>query len=114
MGFSIEIKKDDKILNVTLKGSLINKQQIEGLMNELEFEFEQGFNKVIIDLLEMDYMNSTGLNILINILTLTRSKGGEVVIVNIPERIKKLLIITKLDSVFDIEDSIDDAKKVLT
>jgi len=61
----------------------------------------------------MEYMNSNGLNILINILTLTRSKGGEVVLANIPARINKLLVITKLDSVFEIKDSIANAKKKL-
>ena len=113
MGFVAKIKKDADLLYVSLVGSLINKQQVAELLNELEHEFNEGFNKVIIDLIEMEYMNSTGLNILINILTLTRSKGGEVIIVNIPERINKLLVITKLDNVFDIAKDIEEAKKRL-
>ena len=37
-------------------------------------------------------MNSTGLNILINILTKSRNAGGETVIANIPEKVKQLMI----------------------
>ena len=59
-------------------------------------------------------MNSTGLSILINILTQTRSKGGEVIIANVPEKINKLLLITKLNSVFTIKDNIELAKTELT
>ena len=56
-------------------------------------------------------MNSTGLSILINIFTQTRNRGGEVVITNIPEKINKLLIITKLNSIFNIEETVEAAKK---
>ena len=82
-------------------------------MNEIDFHYNSGLKKLIIDMTNMKYMNSTGLSILINIFTQTRNRGGEVVIVNIPEKIEKLLIITKLNSIFNIESSIEDAKKIL-
>jgi len=58
-------------------------------------------------------MNSTGLSILINLFTQTRNRGGELVITNIPEKINNLLVITKLNSIFNIEDTVEDAKKIL-
>jgi len=75
---------------------------------------DDGIKNVLIDLAEMQYMNSTGLSILINILTQTRSKGGEVVVANVPEKINKLLVITKLNSVFNIKENIELAKTELT
>ncbi len=113
MSFTYKIKKEENLLNISLVGSLINKQQVEILLDDLTFELSQKSIKVVINLSKMEYMNSTGLNILINILTLTRNKGGEVVLANIPARINKLLVITKLDSVFEIKDSIANAKKKL-
>lgn len=113
MSFSYNITKDDQIVQVALEGNLMNKQQVQGLLDELEFFFNEGIKKVIIDLSATQYMNSTGLSILINIFTQTRSKGGEVVLTNIPEKINKLLIITKLNSIFNIEETVDDAKKIL-
>ena len=113
MSFSYTIKKQKEFIQVNLKGNLINKQQVEGLLQEVDFYYNEGIAKIIIDLADMQYMNSTGLSILINIFTRTRSRGGEVVITNIPDKINKLLIITKLNSIFNIEDSVEDAKKIL-
>ncbi|MGB0887882.1 MAG: STAS domain-containing protein [Vicingaceae bacterium] len=113
MSFSFEIKKEDSILIVSLNGNLMNKLQIEDLLDEVEFNTNQGVKKLILNLAEMEYMNSTGLSILINIFTQTRNKGGEVIITNIPEKINQLLVITKLNSIFNIEKTVEDAKKIL-
>ncbi|MBL4668640.1 MAG: STAS domain-containing protein [Flavobacteriales bacterium] len=113
MSFSFNIKKDDGLILISLKGNLMSKQQIESLLDEIDFFFNEGLKKIIIDLSEMQYMNSTGLSILINIFTQARNKGGEVVITNIPEKINQLLIITKLNSIFNIEETVEAAKKLL-
>lgn len=113
MSFSFDIKKDNELILVSLEGNLMSKQQIQSLLDEIEFYFNEGLKKIIINLSEMQYMNSTGLSILINIFTQARNKGGEVVITNIPEKINQLLVITKLNSIFNIEETVEDAKKVL-
>jgi anti-sigma B factor antagonist len=113
MDFSYKINKDNNIINISFIGNLMNKQQVQGLLDEIDFYSNEGINKIIIDLAEMKYMNSTGLNILINIFTQTRNKGGDVIITNIPEKINKLLVITKLNSIFNIENTVEEAKKVL-
>jgi anti-sigma B factor antagonist len=113
MSFSFEIKKEDQLIHVSLEGNLMSKQQIQSLLDEIDFFFNEGIKKIIIDLSKMQYMNSTGLSILINIFTQARNRGGEVVITNIPEKINQLLVITKLNSIFNIEDTVEDAKKVL-
>ena len=114
MSFSFKIKKDKEFIQISLEGNLMSKQQIQDLLDEIDFYFNEGIKKIIIDLSDMQYMNSTGLSILINIFTQARNKGGEVVITNIPEKINQLLIITKLNSIFNIEETVEDAKKVLT
>ena len=113
MNFSYTIKKDKELINISFIGNLMNKGQVQGLLDEIEFYANEGLNKIIIDLSEMKYMNSTGLNILINIFTQTRNKGGDVIITNVPEKIKNLLVITKLNSIFNIEETVAQAKKVL-
>jgi anti-sigma B factor antagonist len=110
MSFSYQIKKDNDLLIVSLKGNLIGKEQVGELFNEIEFEINEGVENIIIDLAEMLYLNSTGLSIFIQILTKVRNNGGDVVVVNVPEKINKLLVITKLNSVFNIKDSVENAK----
>ena len=113
MSFSYQIKTEEELVIVTLSGNLINKQQAGDLMNELDFYLNEGLNKVVINLDDMMYMNSTGLSVLINIFTKVRNGDGEVVLVNIPEKINKLLLVTKLNSIFNVENTLEDAKKIL-
>lgn len=110
MSFSYKIIKDNNILVVQLKGNLLGKEQTIELFEELQNQVNNSNENIIIDLAEMQYLNSTGLSIFIRILTLVRNNGGDVVVVNVPEKINKLLVITKLTSVFNIKDSIENAK----
>ncbi|MGE0562858.1 MAG: STAS domain-containing protein [Flavobacteriales bacterium] len=110
MSFSYQIKKENNLLIIALQGNLIGKEQVGELFNEIDFELNQGAENIIIDLNEMLYLNSTGLSIFIQILTKVRNNGGDVVVINVPEKINKLLVITKLNSVFNIKDSVENAK----
>ncbi|UCD17944.1 MAG: STAS domain-containing protein, partial [Candidatus Zixiibacteriota bacterium] len=70
---------------------------------------EKGQKKVVIDLARVEWMNSTGLGILISGLTTLRNNGGELKLANVTDKIQSLLTITKLVTVFEAFDSIDDA-----
>ena len=58
-------------------------------------------------------MNSSGLNVLIQLLTKTRNNGGESVIFNVNKKITELLIITKLNTLFKIAETEEEAIKML-
>ena len=113
MSFSFIIKKEIELVIIQLVGSLISSQQFEELQNELDFHYNDEGLKVVLDLSGMEYMNSTGLGVLIHIFTQIRNNGGEVVLINIPESINKLLLITKLNSIFNVEETLAGAKKIL-
>ena len=110
MSFSYHITKENNLLVVSLQGNLIGKEQTIGFFEELENEINDGAENIIIDLAEMQYLNSTGLSIFIRVLNFVRKNGGDVVVVNFPEKINKLLVITKLNSVFNIKDNVENAK----
>ena len=57
----------------------------------------------------MDYMNSNGLTFLISILTRSRNAGGDVAIANLSANIKKILLITRLQSAFSLHNSVEKA-----
>jgi len=91
-------------------GNLLAKQDGEKMNNELEVHYEKGLRKVVLDLKRIINMSSSGLNVLINILTKSRSKGGKVIVVNVPEKIKNLFILTKLTGVLNIEENLEQAQ----
>lgn len=101
--YQIEEKKDYNL--VSISGNLIEKNQASQLLEEINELVEKESNKFVLNMQDFKYMNSTGLTILLNILTKARKSGGEAVICNVPERIKSLLVITKLNNVFSVVDS---------
>ena len=109
MKFTYQIQQKPNVLIISLKGDLIEKDQTLELMKEIEHHIIENENNFILNLSELRYVNSTGLNVLINILTKSRNAGGEAIITNVPERINNLFITTKLNTVFTVTDSMEEA-----
>lgn len=105
--------KED-ILFIELTGDLLGESN--GLQ-VLEVANDHIINRKVIkcavDLSQVRYMNSNGLGILITLLTKFRNKDGELVLIHPSEQISKLLMITKLNSIFTIAEDSDMAIKVL-
>lgn len=103
----------ENILLLKLSGDLIGENNGPGLVEVLNEHINKGIHKCIIDISEIRYMNSSGIGVLITILTKLRNKGGEVALLKPSEQVKKLLVITKLNNIFSIYDSKEDALKSL-
>ena len=80
------------------------------LLHDKLYEFlDRDQRKIVIDLAGVEWMNSTGLGILISSLTTLRNNEGELKLANVTDKIQSLLTITKLVTVFDSYDSVDEA-----
>ena len=64
----------------------------------------KGNKKVLLNLGDVDYIDSSGIGLLVSSFTTVRSQGGELKLVNLSKRIGDLLKITKLYSLFDVKD----------
>ncbi len=91
------------------KGKIMGGPDATTLHDKLHEFIDQNKKKVVIDLAKVDWMNSTGLGILISGLTTLRNNGGELKLANVTQKIKSLLTITKLITVFESFDSLDEA-----
>jgi len=105
---------ENKTLVLTLSGDLIGEESGMELIELATQEIGQGVLACIIDISDLRYINSSGIGVLITILTKFRNKGGEVCLVKPSENVKKLLIITKLNAIFNITDSEDEARSLLS
>lgn len=113
MAFSYDISEKDNLILLEMNGKLVDKAEAVDIGEEVEARFEQGHNKFIIELSELEYMNSTGLNIILNLMNKCRNKGGDAVVAGTTSRIKSLFAVTKLDSVFTLTESKEEAIKHL-
>ncbi len=110
--FDFTIKEKNNHWVVDLKGRMMDTESIKELIAAVE-EALNKHNKIILSLEQLEYLNSSGLNTLISILTKSRVKGGETIITNVPESVNKLFIISKLNTVFEIRNSVEEAEKEL-
>jgi len=89
--------------------------QVDGEINissspELKKQFEkQTSKKVVVDLLKVGYIDSSGLATLVEILKRTKSQSGSLVLSGLSEKVKSLFEITKLDKLFQVAASQDEA-----
>jgi anti-sigma B factor antagonist len=70
---------------------------------------EEGKKKILLNLQNVGYMDSTGLGELIASYTTVSRDGGQLKLLQLSGKIQDLLVITKLLTVFDVYDSEADA-----
>ena len=68
-----------------------------------------GTPKVVVDLNDVDYVDSGGLGILVGLWVSARNKGGELKLVSPTQRIKELLRRTSLAKIFRVYGNNDEA-----
>ena len=102
-------RETEDVMVLEPKGKIMGGPDATILHDQLHEFIDQNKKKVVIDLAKVDWMNSTGLGILISGLTTLRNNGGELKLANVTEKIQSLLTITKLITVFESHDSVEDA-----
>ena len=80
------------------EGDLQVKERIKDLLGD-------GQRKILLNLADVNYIDSAGLGALISSYTTVRREGGSLKLVNLTKRIKDLLAITKLITVFETFES---------
>ncbi|HEX8515657.1 MAG TPA: STAS domain-containing protein [Bacteroidia bacterium] len=113
MIFDYKSSSENGIKVYQLSGELIDRDQAVKMLEEIDNSISQNSNKVLLNLQDLKYINSSGLNVFINILTKARKSGGDVAICCVNKKINELLVITKLNSVFNVCDSPEKAAAVL-
>ncbi len=98
----------DDIVIFDLSGKIMGGDETTMFHGRIHEYMTQGKKNLIVDLAKVEWMNSVGLGMLIMALTTVKASGGRLVLVNI-EKIKQILVITRLITVFENYDSREDA-----
>ena len=65
----------------------------------------KGQKKILLNLGEVSYIDSSGIGELVSAFTTVTNGGGQLKLLNLTKRVRDLLQITKLYTVFDVHDS---------
>ncbi|MCB9227636.1 MAG: STAS domain-containing protein [Chitinophagales bacterium] len=104
---------EDKISYISLSGNLLGEKDSNPIIESISKSIENDSNLFVVDVKELQYVNSTGISALISILTKSRNAGGEMILINLPSQLKKILELTKLDKVFPLAEDKETAVKLL-
>lgn len=99
MSFKVEEKYNCVILE--FKGKVMGGPDAVSLNEQLHELIDQGKKNLVVDLSKVNFMNSSGLGMLIGGLTTMRNAGGDLRICKASKKIESLLMVTKLITVFD-------------
>jgi anti-sigma B factor antagonist len=100
MTFTEEFRNNRVIYRI--QGDLISEKESAELVQAADAALQQQKNQCVIDISDLRYINSSGIGVLITLLTKFRNRGGDVFLINPSESVQKLLIITKLNSIFNV------------
>lgn len=70
--------------------------------------------KLVLNLKNVNYIDSGGLGTMVGLFTSAQSSGGEIKLANLTPRVGQLLQVTKLVTVFDVYDTEDDAVRAFS
>ncbi|UZD22535.1 STAS domain-containing protein [Algoriphagus halophytocola] len=111
MKLTYNSSKDELAHYLYIEGDLIGDEMGPKLVEVVSDAIEEGAKKFVVDLSKVRYISSSGIGLLITMLTKMRNKDGEVYLTAPSDHVKKLLIITKLNNIFTVFDSVGEFKK---
>ena len=79
-------------------GDVLLKDKVQSLI-------QQGHSHILLDLGEVSYVDSAGLGELVQAYATTKNRGGALKLLGVTKRLKDLLVVTKLLTVFDTFDT---------
>jgi anti-sigma B factor antagonist len=79
------------------EGSITLRETVSGLL-------AKGQKKILLNLGDVNYIDSSGIGELVSAFTTVRKQGGELKLLNLTKKVHDLLQITKLYTVFDVKD----------
>ena len=100
----IERREQDGVTIIALGGVIKLGESSRLFSNYLEEILKEGVSAVLLDMSEIDYVDSTGLGELVGYLQRFSDQGGKLALLKPQARILKLLKLTRLDEVFKIYD----------
>jgi anti-anti-sigma factor len=93
----------------TLRGKLIGDPVCYDFLETVRDELDEGHPHVVLEVKNLDRVNSTGIGILASIFTSAQNHGGRVCLVGVPQRLQLLIEATGLGSFLRTCDSMEAA-----
>ena len=110
MSMKASQREVDGVTVVDLSGRITLGEGSVLLRDSIRDLIAKGTKKILLNLGDVTYIDSSGIGELVSAFTTVRNQGGELKLLNLTKKVHDLLQITKLYTVFDVKD--DEASAV--
>jgi anti-sigma B factor antagonist len=104
MPLRIESREVSHVTILDIQGRIVLGEEIHLLRDAVRNLIADGKKKILLNLGDVDYIDSSGVGELVGAFTTVRNAGGELKLLNLTQKVHDVLHVTKLYTVFDIRD----------
>jgi len=104
MSLEIQQREREGVAILDLNGRLTVGGEVSTFRERLQKLIDSGRTNIILNLKEVDYIDSTGLGALVMSYTSLQRAGGKIKLLNLSRRGIELLVMTKLTTIFEVFD----------
>ena len=101
---TITIREVSHVTIVDITGRITLGDETGQLRDTIRQLLADGKKKIVLNLAQVDYIDSSGVGELVSSFTTVRNAGGELKLLSLTKKVRDILQVTKLYTVFDIKD----------
>jgi anti-sigma B factor antagonist len=105
----LDIREDGRVTILKLTGDLGIGEPETLFKRTVSRLLEEGKVHILVDCTNLRFVDSTGLGALVRALTTSQNEGGQTKLLGVGPHMRKLLEMTRLDSVFEMFDNPEQA-----
>jgi anti-sigma B factor antagonist len=109
MSVKVGVRETQGVTVVEVSGRLTLGEGVAKVRSELQPIIAGGKRQIVIDISEVSYLDSSGIGLLVSTYATMNRLGGHLKICGLSTRVKDLLLLTKLFTVFEVYDNADAA-----
>ncbi len=111
MSLQVETRANGDVTVIDCKGDIRLGEGTTLFRNTLRELLKAGSRKIILNLAQVNYLDSTGIGELVGGYTSAHASGASIKMAQLPQKVYALLQITRLITVFEIYDTEEEALK---
>lgn len=110
MSMKAAVRQVDLVNVIDINGRITLGEGCSQLRELIRDQLSKGNKKLLLNLAEVTYIDSSGIGELVSAFTAVSNQGGQLKLLSLTKKVHDLLQITKLYTVFDVHD--DEAKAI--
>jgi len=104
MSLKMRTREANGIVIIDLSGQITLGEASASVRDEVRDQTSHGSRKILLNLADVTYIDSAGLGELTAAFMSVKNRGGELKLLNLTKRVRDVMQITKLYTVFDVHD----------